>query len=68
MNNIKIPLFLRWGETDLIIQDLEELIEELKEKIKNEKLDIAYIKDTDHGFTKKEKILGEQICNFVTNI
>ena len=65
INNIKIPLFLRWGEDDLVIQDLNELIEILKVKIKNEKLDIGYIKDTDHGYTKKEEELGNEIVKFI---
>lgn len=65
VNNIAIPLFLRWGEDDLVIQKLEELIEELKSKIKNEKLDIGYIKATDHGYTNKEEELGKQIVRFI---
>ena len=67
INNINIPLFLRWGETDLVIQKLEELIDFLKFKINNDKLDIDYIKDTDHGYTNKEEILGKEIVNFITN-
>lgn len=65
INNIEIPLFLRWGETDLVIQNLDELIEFLKLKIKNDKLDIGYIKDTDHGYTNKEEILGKEIVEFI---
>ena len=65
MNNINIPLFLRWGETDLVIQKLYELIEFLKLKINNNKLDIDYIKDTDHGYTNKEEILGKEIVEFI---
>lgn len=65
INNIEIPLFLRWGETDLIIQNLDKLIEFLKLKIKNNKLDIGYIKNTDHGYTNKEEILGKEIVRFI---
>ena len=65
LNNINIPLFLRWADDDLVIQNLDELIEELKTKIKNEKLDIGYINDTDHGFTNKEEELGRSIANFI---
>lgn len=65
MNNIEIPLFLRWGETDLVIQNLDELIEFLKLKIKNDKLDIGYIKDTDHGYSNKEETLGKEIVEFI---
>ena len=67
LNNITIPLFLRWGEKDLVIQNLEELIQFLKEKIINNKLDIGYIKDTDHGYTNKESKLGKEIVKFIIN-
>lgn len=67
INNINIPLFLRWGEKDLVIQNLDELIEFLKLKINNNRLDISYIKDTDHGYTNKEEILGEEIVQFINN-
>lgn len=66
INNIEIPLFLRWGETDLIIQDLDKLIEFLKLKINNTNIDIGYIKNTDHGYTNKEETLGKEIAMFIT--
>lgn len=65
INNIEIPLLLRWGETDLVIQNLDKLIEFLKLKIKNNKLDIGYIKNTDHGYTNKEEVLGKEIVEFI---
>ena len=65
LNNIRIPLFLRWAEHDLVIQNLNDLIKLLKEKIKNDKLDISYIEDTDHGYTDKEEILGKEIVDFI---
>ena len=68
INNINIPLFFRWGEKDLVIQSLDELIEFLKLKINNDVLDIDYIKDTDHGYSNKEEILGEEIVKFITSI
>ena len=68
INNISIPLFLRWGEDDLVIQKLDELIEELKVNIKNENLDIGYIKDTDHGYTDKEDQLGREIVEFILQL
>ena len=67
LNNIQIPLFLTWGEKDLVVQKLDELIEFLKEKIINPNLNIGYIKDTDHGYTNKEKELGEEIVKFITS-
>ncbi len=68
LNNIDVPLFLRWGEKDLVIQNINELIQFLKEKIKNKNLDIDYIRSTDHGYTGKEYILGEEIVDFINKI
>ena len=68
INNISIPLFLRWGENDLVVQKLDELIEFLKTKINNPKLDIGYIKNTDHGYTNKEEVLGEEIKKFLKTV
>lgn len=68
INNINIPLFLRWGENDLVVQKLDELIELLKTKINNPKLDIGYIKNTDHGYTNKEEVLGEEIKKFLKTV
>lgn len=65
LNNIDVPLFLRWGEKDLVIQNINELIQFLKEKIKNKNLDIDYIRNTDHGYTGKEEILGKEIAEFI---
>lgn len=66
LNNIDVPLFLRWGEKDLVIQNLNELVEFLKAKLKNSNLDIGYIKNTDHGYTDKEEILGKEITEFIS--
>ncbi len=65
LNNIKVPLLLRWGEKDLVIQDLDKLSDFLKSKINNDRLDIGYIEGTDHGYTDKEQILGEEIVKFL---
>ena len=66
LNNIQIPLFLRWGNVyELVIQDLNELVKILKEKVHNPKLDVDYIDGADHGYTGKEEILAEQIIKFI---
>ncbi len=66
LNNIEIPLFMRWGNVhELVIQNLDDLVKFLKSKIKNNKLDIGYIDGADHGYTGKEKELVKEIINFV---
>jgi len=69
LNNIEKPLFLRWGTVyEEVTQDLDELIELLKSKISNEKLDIGYIKGADHSYYNKEDVLGTEIMFFIKYI
>ena len=66
LNNIKVPLFMRWGNlNELIFQSADELVEKLNEKIKNKNKDISYIKGANHNYTGKEEELGEQIVEFI---
>lgn len=66
LNNIQIPLFLRWGNVhDLVVQNLDDLIKFLKSKIQNEKIDIGYIDGADHGYTGKEETLAKEIISFI---
>lgn len=69
INNIKVPLFMRWGnDRELIIQKADELCKMVKEKIKNDKLDIGYIEGANHSYTGKEEILANEIQNFLREI
>ena len=66
LNNIKVPLFMRWGNVnELIFQGADELVQHLNEKIKNENKDILYIAGANHNYTGKEEELGKQILNFI---
>ena len=66
INNIKVPLFMRWGNVnELILLDAESLVKFMNEKIKNENKDIGYIKGANHNYIGKEEILGDQICDFL---
>ena len=69
LNNIEIPIMMRWGNSnEMIMQQADELVKMMNEKIKNNKKDIDYINGADHGYTEKEEILAEQIINFIKNI
>lgn len=62
LNNIKEPIFMRWGNVnELIFQEAQELIEFMNQKIKNPNKDISYIKGANHNYTGKEEELGGQI-------
>lgn len=66
LNNIDIPLFMRWGnKNELIIQDANELCENLKQKIHNNKLDINFIDGANHSYEGKEDLLSKEIKNFL---
>ena len=69
LNNIKVPLFMRWGnDRELIIQKADELCNMLKEKINNESLDIGFIDGANHSYSGKEEILANEIKKFIENI
>lgn len=69
LNNIKIPLFMRWGNNkELIKQDASMLIKILLDKLNNEKLDINYINDANHSYDGYEEILAEDIFKFLKAI
>ena len=69
LNNIEVPLFMRWGNVrELILQDAGELCNFLKTKISNKKLDINYIDGANHSYKGKEEQLGSEIRNFLENL
>ncbi len=69
INNIQVPLFMRWGnDKELIIQKADELCAMLKEKINDESLDIDFIDGANHSYNGKENILANEIKKFVENI
>jgi len=66
INNIEVPLFMRWGnDRELILQKADELCEFLRNKIDNFKLDIGYIDGANHSYDGKEDILADEIVEFL---
>lgn len=69
LNNIDVPLFMRWGDTnEMIEQPAEILVNLMNQKIKNKNKDISYIVGADHGYHGKELELANQIVNFLRKI
>lgn len=69
LNNIEIPLFMRWGTVfEMIEQSPDELIQILNEKIKNDNKDINYIEGANHGYTEKEQQVAEEMLKFLKRI
>ena len=66
LNNISIPLMMRWGNNnEMILQSADEIVRNVNDKIINNKKDIGYIDGADHGYTDKEEMLAEQVINFI---
>ena len=69
LNNIDVPLFMRWGNNnEMIEQDADELIAMLNTKVNNKFKNINYIDGADHGYSKKEEVLAKEIVDFLSNI
>ena len=68
LNNIDCPIMMRWGNNnEMILQNAEELVELINQKINNLKKDISFIDGADHGYHNREEILAEQILKFINN-
>lgn len=66
LNNIQVPLFMRWGnDNEMIIQQADELSTMVNNIITNENKNIDYIDGANHSYTGKERELAEQIVEFV---
>ena len=59
LNNIQVPLFMRWGNVNEIINlPANELVNLMNEKILNNKKDINFIDGATHNYRGKEETLA----------
>ena len=66
LNNIDIPLFMRWGnDKEMIIQKADELVSLVNNIIINDKKDIDYIDGSNHSYDGKEELVAKQIIEFI---
>lgn len=69
LNNIRAPIFMRWGNNkELISTPAEDVVSVCKNKIKNEYRDFGYIDGATHNYIGKEQILADEIFTFIKNI
>jgi len=69
LNNIKCPIFMRWGNVnELIKQDAKCLAEFMNKKISNQNKNISYIDGADHSYHEKTEQLAEEIKLFLGEI
>ena len=66
LNNIKAPLFMRWGnDNEMILQKADELVTMVSNLVQNERKDINYIDGANHSYNEKEETLAKEIIEFV---
>ena len=66
LNNIEVPLFMRWGNVnEMIVQKAEELADIVNNIITNPHKDINYIDGANHSYEGKEEELAKQIIEFI---
>ena len=58
---------MRWGNVnELITIPAEELVDIVKRKVMNKKVEIDFIDGANHSYKNKENVLAEQIINWIT--
>ena len=66
LNNIDVPLFMRWGNiNEMIVQMPEELVDIVNNTITNPNKDIYYIDGANHSYERKEEELAKQVIAFI---
>lgn len=69
LNNIKVPLFMRWGnDNEMILQDANELSVMVSNILENPIKDINYIDGANHSYEGKEEKLAEEIVDFINKL
>ena len=66
LNNIDVPLFMRWGNVnEMIVQKPEELVDIVNNIITSPNKDIYYIDGANHSYEGKEEELAKQVIAFI---
>ena len=67
INNIKVPIFMRWGNVnELISLPADKLSKLMNEKIINANKNIGFIEGATHNYSGKEEILANEILKFLS--
>ena len=66
LNNIKVPIFMRWGnKRELVSISAEDVAKIVNSKLKSQQKDISVIDGATHNYKDKESILAEEIMKFL---
>lgn len=69
LNNIEVPIFMRWGNVkELISLPADEVVKICNSKIKNVDKDISFIDGASHNYAGREDCLAKEIMNFIHKV
>lgn len=69
LNNIDVPLFMRWGnDNELIRKSAQEQVELMRRVIKKKDVDINFIDGANHSYNGKETELANDIATFLKKV
>lgn len=69
LNNVDVPLFMRWGtENDMIMEKADVYVEQIRNLISNNNTDINYVEGANHSYEEKENEVATQIVEFINKI
>ena len=61
LNSFEIPIFMRWGEDEIIQKSAKEQVGFMRVKLRNPNHNLWYIEGANHSYKGKEDILAEEI-------
>ena len=65
LNNIDVPLFMRWGEDDILRKSAKNQVGFMRVKLRNPEHNIWYIEGANHSYKGKEDVLEEENKGFI---
>lgn len=68
LNSIEIPIFMRWGEDELIQKSAKEQVGFMRVKLRNPDHNLWYVEGANHSYKGKEDVLADEIREYIEKI
>ncbi len=65
LNSIEIPIFMRWGEDELIQKSAKEQVGFMRVKLRNPDHNLWYVEGANHSYKGKEDVLADEIREYI---